>query len=69
MHFLLIRRSRNVNYEKSPYEIVPNTLNTNANYITVDVVNKENGHLFVLKLEGLKVDLKLIYEKFIIKII
>jgi hypothetical protein len=49
------RRSRNVNREKSPYEIVPNTLNTNANYITADIVDKDSGHLFVLKLEGIKV--------------
>lgn len=53
--FIFCRRSRKVQYEKSPYEIVPNTLSSHSNYITADVINKENGHLFVLKLEGVKV--------------
>lgn len=48
------KRSRNVQYEKSPYEVIADSLNTNANYITVDLTNKENGQLFVLKLQGVK---------------
>lgn len=53
VHFF--RRSRKVQYEKSPFEIVPNTLSSHNTYVTTDVVNKENGHLFVLKLEAVKV--------------
>lgn len=30
-------------------------MSTAATYLTVDIVNKDNNHLFVLKLEGLKV--------------
>lgn len=52
---LHLRRCRYYKPEVSPYEVVPNTLNTLTNHITLDIVNKENDHIFVLKLEGLKV--------------
>jgi hypothetical protein len=53
--YLIFRRSRKIQYEKSPYEVVPNTLSSQNTYITADIINKENNHLFVLKLEGVKV--------------
>ncbi|CRK87777.1 CLUMA_CG001536, isoform A [Clunio marinus] len=48
------RRCRKVQPGSSPYEIIPNTLNTYANHITADIRNNENQHVFVLKLEALK---------------
>lgn len=39
----------------SPYQLVPATLNTYSDSITADILNKENNHLFVFKLEALKV--------------
>jgi hypothetical protein len=51
----IFRRSRKVQAGNSPYEIIPNTLNTYANHITTDIRNKDNQHVFVLKLEALKV--------------
>lgn len=51
----LSRRCRRMQPDNSPFELVPATLNIYSDSITADIVNKENGHLFVLKLEGVKV--------------
>lgn len=53
--FSIDRRCRKIQPDNSPYELVPATLNTYSDSITADIVNKENGHLFVLKLEAVKV--------------
>lgn len=53
-HFEHFRRCRKVQAGNSPYDIISNTLNTYANYITLDILNKENSHVFVMKLEALK---------------
>lgn len=52
---LFIRRCRKVEHNNSPYELVPATLNTYSDSITADLINKNNGHLFVLKVEGVQV--------------
>lgn len=57
MHiFFIYRRCRKVQPDNSPYQLVPATLNTYSDSITADILNKDNGHLFVLKLEAVKVD-------------
>lgn len=53
--FVTKRRCRKIEHNNSPYELVPATLNTYSDSITADLVNKNNGHLFVLKVEGVQV--------------
>ncbi|CAO1407451.1 unnamed protein product [Diamesa hyperborea] len=48
------RRCRRVQAGNTQYEIVSNSLNTYANYITTEIVNNENDHRFIFKLEALK---------------
>ncbi|XP_070495450.1 neutral alpha-glucosidase AB [Chironomus tepperi] len=48
------KRSRNVQHEKSPFEVNIDTLIVSPNHINVDLSNKHNGQIFVLKLEGIK---------------
>lgn len=48
------RRCRKVQPGNSQFQLVPGTLNSYSNSITADIINKENNHLFVLKLEALK---------------
>jgi mannosyl-oligosaccharide alpha-1,3-glucosidase len=48
------RRCRNV-AGASNYEVLQDTLYNGAFYIEADVRNSENSHLFVMKLEALKV--------------
>lgn len=47
------KRCRNVKSGQSQYAIVPGTLNSYSDSITLDLVNKENNHKFDLKLTGL----------------
>lgn len=58
-HFFSIhlkkRRCRKVEHNNSPFELVPATLNSYSDSITADLINKNNGHFFVLKVEGVKV--------------
>lgn len=42
-------------HNNSPYELVPATLNSYSDSITADLINKNNGHFFVLKVEGVQV--------------
>lgn len=51
------RRCRKLEHNNSPYELIPGTLNTYSDSITVEIKNTKNGHLFILKVEGLKVSL------------
>lgn len=48
------RRCRKVPQGATPFAVVPNTLNTYSDSVTVDLLNAENGQLFVLKLAALK---------------
>ncbi|XP_037725211.1 neutral alpha-glucosidase AB [Drosophila subpulchrella] len=48
------RRSRKVQSAGSKYALIPGTLNTYADSLTADLVNKENHHQFAFKLEALK---------------
>lgn len=48
------RRCRYTN-ETFSYEALADSLLTGAYYLTVDIRNKVNGHLFVLRLEAFKV--------------
>lgn len=52
---ILNRRSRNIQHEPSPFEVILDTLNINPNFITVDIRNNDNGNIFTLKVEGVKV--------------
>ncbi|KAH8367842.1 hypothetical protein KR084_003461 [Drosophila pseudotakahashii] len=47
------RRSRKVQSAGSKYALVPGTLNTYANSVTADLVNKDNHHQFAFNLEAL----------------
>lgn len=47
-------RCRKVQPGNSQFQLVPGTLNTYSSSITADIVNKENDHLFVLKLAAIK---------------
>ncbi|KAH8380931.1 hypothetical protein KR200_000793 [Drosophila serrata] len=47
------RRSRKVQSTGSKYALIPGTLNTYADSLTADLVNKENHHQFAFKLEAL----------------
>lgn len=38
------------------YELVPSTLKIYTDSFTTELVNRENGHIFVLKLEGVQVN-------------
>lgn len=59
MLFNYFRRCRNVQpTDSSPYELVPDTLIINDDSITVDIINNENEHLFIFKLEALQVKIK-----------
>lgn len=40
--------------DNSPFHVVPATLNTYSDSVTVDLVNADNGVLFVLKVAALK---------------
>jgi len=51
---LFFRRSRKVQSAGSKYALIPGTLNTYADSLTADLVNKENHHQFAFKLEALK---------------
>lgn len=42
-------------HNESPYVLVPATLNIYSDSVTFDIKNKHNGHLFVVKVEGVKV--------------
>ncbi|EDV47634.1 neutral alpha-glucosidase AB [Drosophila erecta] len=48
------RRSRKIQGSGSKYALIPGTLNTYADSLTADLVNKENHHQFAFKLEALK---------------
>ncbi|XP_017085755.1 neutral alpha-glucosidase AB [Drosophila eugracilis] len=48
------RRSRKVQSAGSKYALIPGTLNTYADSLTADLVNKENHHQFAFKLEALE---------------
>ncbi|XP_059616184.1 neutral alpha-glucosidase AB [Phlebotomus argentipes] len=48
------RRCRKIEPGNSPYEVQLATAKTFPDHLTVDVVNKENDHVFLLKLVGLK---------------
>lgn len=48
------KRCRSVSPGNSQYAIVPGSLNTYSNCVTLEVVNKENNHKFDLKLTGLE---------------
>lgn len=48
------RRCRKVPADNSKFQLVPGTLNTYSDSITVDLVNKENEHLYVVKVGALK---------------
>ncbi|CAD7091219.1 unnamed protein product [Hermetia illucens] len=48
------RRCRKVTPGDSPFALVPGTLNIYSDSITTDLVNRENNHLFSLKLEALQ---------------
>ncbi|XP_031633409.1 neutral alpha-glucosidase AB-like [Contarinia nasturtii] len=50
------RRCRKVTPNRSPYELVPASLKTDTDSIQIDLVNKNNGHIFVLTLEGVQGD-------------
>lgn len=56
------RRCRKMEHNNSPYELVPATLNSYSDSITADLLNKNNGHIFVLKVEGVKVSLRRHFE-------
>eukprot|EP00099_Drosophila_melanogaster_P024123 NP_652145.1 glucosidase 2 alpha subunit, isoform B [Drosophila melanogaster] len=47
------RRSRKIQGSGSKYALIPGTLNTYADSLTADLVNKENHHQFAFKLEAL----------------
>ncbi|EDW81853.1 uncharacterized protein Dwil_GK25479 [Drosophila willistoni] len=47
------RRSRKIQSSGSKYAIIPGTLNTYADSLTADLINKENHHQFTFKLEAL----------------
>lgn len=51
---MLVRRCRKVEGGDSPYELQLSTTKTFPDHITVDVLNKDNDQVFVLKLVGLK---------------
>lgn len=50
----MFSRCRKVQPDNSAFALVPGTLNTYLDSVTVDLVNNENGHLFVLKVAGVK---------------
>lgn len=52
-------------HNNSPYELVPATLNSYSDSITADLINKNNGHFFVLKVEGVQVRKKYIFLYFL----
>jgi len=50
---MVFRRSRKIQGSGSKYALIPGTLNTYADSLTADLVNKENHHQFAFKLEAL----------------
>lgn len=55
MIFIFIfRRCRKVESGNSRFELEISTLKTYPSYITADILNKDNGHLFVFNLIALK---------------
>lgn len=56
LFFVENRRCRKVEHNKSPYQLIPATINTYADSIEADLVNKNNGVLFMLKVEGVEGD-------------
>lgn len=48
--------------DNSQYQLVPGTLNTYSDSVTAEIVNNENGHLFVLKLEAVKVNIIVLFS-------
>lgn len=47
------RRCRKVQPDNSQFHLVPGSLNTYSDSVTADLVNKENDHLFVVKVGAL----------------
>lgn len=50
------RRCRKVQPGNSPYRLEFQTLRTYKSYITLDLINEENGHEFIFKLEAVNSD-------------
>ncbi|XP_031625087.1 neutral alpha-glucosidase AB-like isoform X1 [Contarinia nasturtii] len=51
------RRCRKVEHNNSSFELLPATLNTHSDSIKVHLLNKNNGHIFLLKVEGVQGDI------------
>ncbi|XP_055843927.1 neutral alpha-glucosidase AB-like isoform X2 [Episyrphus balteatus] len=51
------RRCRKVQPGNSKFVLLPGTLNTYSDSITIDLINKDTNHLFILKVEALEGDI------------
>lgn len=58
----LYRRCRSIQPDDSPYDLVAGSLNIYSDSITADLINRETGHLYSFKLEGVKVSIKEIID-------